>query len=340
MPLVLDREQVLGLYAEAAERKWVLPTFNAENLTTCEAILSAVLEYGQTIDIPDLPVIIGITNLYPPRPQSLYYTHTRQWQVGLRLFLEEMKVLLSDTSPFAELRVMLHLDHIQWDMDAEILHWDMCSFSSIMYDASNLPLQENIARTAAFREKYGHSVVVEGACDEIGKTGSANQMYLTSPDEAERYWKETGVDIIVANLGTEHRAAASELRYHAQLAREITRRIKPCLCLHGTSSVPVDSLHNLFNDGIRKVNIWTVLERESSALLFREMVKNATKIVGHEEVKRMQRDGLLGPQAKTAETASVEYFTTTYRQGIVFEKMKEIVTRYLKAFYRYKKEND
>ncbi|HPM19350.1 MAG TPA: hypothetical protein PK288_10255, partial [Bacteroidales bacterium] len=64
MPLILDRNHVLDVYAEAAGRKWVIPAFNAENLTTTEAILSAAMEYGAGTGQPDIPVTIGITNLY------------------------------------------------------------------------------------------------------------------------------------------------------------------------------------------------------------------------------------------------------------------------------------
>ena len=87
MPLIWERNYVLDVYAEAAERKWVLPTFNVENLTTTEAILEAVNEYGQSIGVKDLPIIIGITNKYRHRPQSVYYTQTRLWNLGLQLFL-------------------------------------------------------------------------------------------------------------------------------------------------------------------------------------------------------------------------------------------------------------
>ena len=45
MPLVLNRSEVLDLYEYASEKGWVLPTFNSENLTTTEAILSAVSEW-------------------------------------------------------------------------------------------------------------------------------------------------------------------------------------------------------------------------------------------------------------------------------------------------------
>ncbi len=93
MPLILDRQHVLDVFAEAQNRKWVLPTFNAENLTTAEAILEAVKEYGKNTGIEDLPIIIGLTNNYSHRPQSVYYTQTRKWDIGLRLFLSDLSIL-------------------------------------------------------------------------------------------------------------------------------------------------------------------------------------------------------------------------------------------------------
>ena len=74
MPLVLERNQVLEVYREAASRKWVLPTFNSENLTSTEAILTAASDYAEKIGIEDLPIIVGITNKYKLRPQSSFYT--------------------------------------------------------------------------------------------------------------------------------------------------------------------------------------------------------------------------------------------------------------------------
>ena len=86
MSLVLDRSHVLEVFSEARERKWVIPSFNAENLTTMEAILAAVYENGKMKGIKNLPIIIGITNNYASRPQSVYYTHTKRWNIGLKLF--------------------------------------------------------------------------------------------------------------------------------------------------------------------------------------------------------------------------------------------------------------
>jgi fructose/tagatose bisphosphate aldolase len=333
MPLILERKQVLEVYAEAADRKWVLPAFNAENLTTIEAILAAAKDYGSKIGINDLPIIIGITNNYRPRPQSVYYTQTRQWNIGLKLFLEDLQVLTSPESPFTRLKVMIHLDHIQWDKDQELLNWDMNQFSSIMYDASLLPFEQNIKKTKAFIEKYCDIILIEGACSDITESNSEVNNNLTTPTMAEKYLRETSADIIVANLGTEHRASASNLHYNSKLAREITKRTGPCLCLHGTSSVLVNQLSLLFDDGIRKVNIWTALERNSTATLFQDMLKNAAKIIGPAKAKKLLAEKLIGSNADYNSKPSVDFYTTTYRQNIIFKNIKKIVLDYLKILY-------
>ena len=113
----------------------MLPAFNTENQTCLEAILAAAMERGKALDCPDLPIIVGVTNLYWHRAQSAEYTRTGDWKVGLRLFLDDVAVLSSDDSPLGDLHVMIHMDHIQWDADAELLASDLGRFSSIMYDA-------------------------------------------------------------------------------------------------------------------------------------------------------------------------------------------------------------
>ena len=333
MPLVLDREHVLDTYSEAAERKWVLPAFNSENLTTSEAILQAAKEHGHRIGVNNIPIIIGITNKYPSRPQAVYYTHTREWHVGLRLFLSDLKVLTSDESPFATLRVMIHLDHICWDTDEQLLTWDMRQFSSIMYDASSLPFEQNMQKTAGFVEQKGNIILIEGACDEMAEAGKSMGTDLTTPEMAENYFRKTGVDIIVANLGTEHRAAAATLQYNSGLACEITARVGPRLCLHGTSSVSSQHVAHLFDDGIRRVNVWTALERDSAPVLFQNMLENASRIIGPEKVNQLVQDKLLGNNIDDGMKASVNYFTTAYRQEIVFQRMKDIVSGYLSLWY-------
>ena len=333
MPLVTERSKVTDIYAEAAGKKWVIPTFNSENLTTTEAILSAALDFSRKTGQPHIPVTIGITNQYSHRSQSVFYTHTRQWDIGLRLFLADLSVLTSKGSPFEKLSVMVHLDHTQWDSDKPLLEWDMKMFSMIMYDASSLPFEENIKLTAGFIEKHRHEIVIEGACDEIVDATGDTRSDLTSPEQAVRYLDRTGADFIVANLGTEHRASAADLKYHGDLARQISRLTGTKLVLHGTSSVGNDQIRNLFDDGIAKVNIWTILERNSAPVLFSDMVANAAGITGQEKAEEMYRAGLLGEKCSRTGRASLSHYTTVYRQDIIFGVMKKIVLDYLDLWY-------
>jgi len=334
MPLILKRNKVLDVYHKAAQREWVIPTFNTENLTTTEAILAATLEYSRLINQPDLPITIGITNQYNHRSQSVYYTHTRRWDIGLKLFLADIEVLTGEEgSPYKNLMVMIHLDHTQWDTDKPLLDWDMDKFSMIMYDASSLPFEDNIRLTAKFVEENGHKIVIEGACDEIVDATGDERSNLTTPEQAIRYMTQTKADFIVANLGTEHRASAADLKYHGDLARQISKLTGPKLVLHGTSSVGNDQVKNLFTDGIAKVNIWTIMERDSAPVLFEDMVKNASRIIGKEKTEAMIEAGLLGPKVMRTGKASLSHYTTVYRQDIVFDEIKKIVFEYLKLWY-------
>ena len=333
MPIVNRYHEVAEEYAKAARLGWVIPCFCSENLTTTEAILSAVKEYGEEKGIPDLPVTIALTVQYDHRSQARYYTHSRDWKTGLKLFTADVKALTEPGSPYAGIRVMLHLDHIQHDLDQELLDSDLSDYSSIMYDASALPFEENIRKTAAYVSKMKGRILIEGACDEIfDATGLAHNA-ITTPGNAKRYCDETGVDLIVANLGTEHRASGKDLKYLSPQARAIRDVIGPKIVLHGTSSVPNEQVADLYRDGICKVNIWTSLERDSTPALFESMVKAAVENAGRDTVERLVREGFLTEKALGAPSAMLSHFTTVYRQDIIFHEMKKLVRNYLCMWY-------
>jgi len=300
-------------------------------------VLAATRQHGEALDLDDLPITLAVTNQYPHRTNSAHYTHTRRWDVGLRLFLADLKELTRADSPFGRLRVMVHLDHTQHDADRELLEWDMGQFSSIMFDASTLPFDENIRATRRFVETRGRQIVVEGACDEIvdavpGRVAPTDE--LTTPEDAERYLAETGVDFIVANLGTEHRASAADLKYHADLARRIAARVGPRIVLHGCSSVPQRQVRNLFADGVCKVNIWTALERDTVGALLEQMTADAAKIVGAPQARKLHARGLLGDSCDLDSDPALSHYPTCWRQDIIFREMVRIVSGFLEMWYR------
>ena len=333
MPLILSRPEVLALYSEAAERRWVLPSFGTENLTTTEAILAGALAHAEKTGIPDLPITVAITHRYAERSQTSAYSHTGDPVLGLRLFHADLHALAAPGSPFARLRILAHLDHGQHDLDLDALDSPEWNFSSVMFDASALSFEDNIRATLAYVERHGATLVIEGACDSIAHVGEAGATPCTPPDDAERYYRATGVDWIVANLGTEHRAGVSQLAYRDDIAREISRRIGPRLCLHGASSVAPDRLGKLFADGVGKVNLWTALERDSSADLLAELVARPSSVAGAATARRLQEQGLVGPRADVTGSVSLDYCTTRYRQQVVYQSMKRAVTAHLARWY-------
>jgi fructose/tagatose bisphosphate aldolase len=329
MPLILTRSEVLAIYAESAARRRVHPLFSTENLTTTEAILAGAKDYGERIGEPNLPVTIGITHRYPERPQTTAYCPSGDPVLGMRLFQADLRALTGPETPYARLRVLAHLDHGQYDSDGDILDSPAGIFSSVMFDASTLPFEENMAATRRYVERHRHEVVIEGACDTIARVGEAGSTPCTRPEDAERYYQNTKIDWIVANLGTEHRAGIAKLNYRDDVARQISARIGPHLSLHGVSSVDPERLGRLFEDGIGKVNFWTALERDSSAELFATLVEHAALAAGPLAASQLQQRGLLGARADVTSAVSLDYCTTRYRQGIVFQSMKRIVENYL-----------
>lgn len=331
MPIITGRENVLAVYEEAAKRGWVIPCFCSENLTTTEAVLSAASEFATQRGLERVPVTLAITNQYDHRSQSVNYTNTRRWDIGLRLFRSDLEIV-SEVYPNVD--ILIHLDHAQHDSDAEMLESDLSMYSSVMYDASSLPMEENIQKTKAYVQRKGHELLIEGACDEIVDATGEARCEITDAEKCARYKAETGVDVVVANLGTEHRASGQDLHYYSDAAQAIKAKIGPRICLHGTSSVSNDQIVKLFDDGICKVNIWTALERDASPALTEWTVKNAAKCGGPKLEQKLIEEGYLTESSKTGDRASLQHFTTTARQEIIYAEMKKIVYGYLDLWYR------
>lgn len=333
MAIILGRQNVMGVYREANERGWVVPTFCSENQTTTEAILAACQAKAEQLQMR-VPVTVAMTGRYSHRPQAVHYAGSRNPETGIELFLGDCQTLARPAGDYPDVDVLTHLDHGQPDDDAGWLAGDLSRFSSVMFDASGRPWAENLAMTAAFAAAKGRDILVEGAADEVVDATGKPQGNLTTPERAEQFVAETGVDMVVANLGTEHRASAADLRYYPEAARAIAARIGPRMVLHGASSVPPELLSSLLADGVCKVNIWTALERDSSPVLLRAMLERADSVVGSAAATDLARDGLLGAAAPIYGKADISYFTSSWRQEVIGKAMVSIIARYLDLWYR------
>jgi fructose-bisphosphate aldolase class II len=138
----------------------------------------------------------------------------------------------------------LHLDHGR--DHAVIARCITGGFTSVMIDASHLPLEDNIKETKqVVKLAHAEGVSVEA---ELGRLRGIEDMIsvdereatLTKPEDAERFVTETGVDFLAPAIGTSHGAFKfkGEAKLDLERLKEIKKRVGIPLVLHGASTVP------------------------------------------------------------------------------------------------------
>ncbi|MEZ0537845.1 ketose-bisphosphate aldolase [Caldicellulosiruptoraceae bacterium PP1] len=166
--------------------------------------------------------------------------------------------------------VVLHLDHTK---DIKIIHDAIdARFTSVMIDASDKPLEENIKITKEVVE-YAHSkgVSVEAELGMIGTTDfvetDKDEELYTNPEEAKYFVEKTNVDALAVSVGTAHGVYSSirqpKIDYNRLI--EIGELTDVHLVLHGGSGIPAQMIVKaikLEKGSISKVNIATDLELE------------------------------------------------------------------------------
>ena len=171
----------------------------------------------------------------------------------------------------------LHLDHTK---DPEVIRAAIdAGFESVMIDASEKSLQENIAATksiVALAHPKGVSVEAElgriASNDKIETVG--DQELYTVPEEALLFVDETGIDALAVSVGTAHgvyKTKAPTIDY--AIIKKIRALTPVYLVLHGGSGVPTDIMVNSYmieGGGISKVNIATDIELAFLAGIGRE----------------------------------------------------------------------
>ena len=171
----------------------------------------------------------------------------------------------------------LHLDHTQ---DFELIKQAIdLGFTSVMIDASQQPLDGNIATTRQVVEyAHAHGVSVEA---ELGKIGTADfiesdvdEELYTDPQEAALFVAQTGVDALAISVGTAHGVyLVRQPKVDIGRLNAIRALTDVALVLHGGSGTPAEMVHNaiqLSGGGVSKVNIATDLELGMLAALGRK----------------------------------------------------------------------
>ncbi len=212
------------MYAKAVKENYAIPQFNINNMEFIQAALEVAEEMKA-------PIILAAST------SAIKYA-------GMNYLMAMVKAGCGDCS----VPVAMHLDHGATPADAK-----MCidaGFTSVMIDASHEDLDGNIRITKEVSDlAASKSICVEA---ELGRLGGIEDevvvdekdAFLTDPDEAKRFVKESGCDALAVAVGTSH--GAYKFKKTPELAMDRITEIKQltgiALVLHGASGVPQDLL--------------------------------------------------------------------------------------------------
>lgn len=150
-----------------------------------------------------------------------------------------------------------------------ILHCDHCpdpvlckqavdaGYNSVMIDASDKPLDENIAIVKDVVE-YAHAcgVFVEAEVGHVAHGDGAS--WDANVDEAVKLIEATGADALAVAIGSEHGFYKKPPKLNYDLLKQVSQALPSVpLVLHGGSGIPADDVRRAVRDGIRKVNVGT-----------------------------------------------------------------------------------
>jgi len=158
--------------------------------------------------------------------------------------------------------VVMHLDHGQSLED--IRRALEAGFSSVMIDASHLPLEENILLTReAAQMAHAVGVSLEGELGQIGgkEEEIVSEGLLTDPEMVPYFVEATGLDVLAASFGSIHQKATRDAHLDLPRLERIAAATPLPLVLHGGSGVPNNMLQAAAGRGVAKVNVGTELQR-------------------------------------------------------------------------------
>ena len=222
---------------KAKEGKYAIGQFNINNLEWTKAILTASQEKNS-------PVILGVSE------------GAAKYMGGYKTVVNMVKGLISDLN--ITIPVVIHLDHgttfesVKKAIDA--------GFTSVMYDGSHYPIDENIKETKKVVE-YAHArgVSVEAEIGTVGgnEDGIIGGIQYADKDECVRLVQETGIDCLAPALGSVHGPYVGEPKLGFIEMEEIKKATNLPLVLHGGTGIPVEQIKRAISCGTCKINVNT-----------------------------------------------------------------------------------
>ena len=225
---------------KAHEGHYAIPAFNTNNLEWTQCILRAVQE-------TNTPVMIQTSE------------GAAKYMGGYKVVVDMVNDLIDSMG--ITVPVALHLDHGTYEGAKACIE---AGYSSVMFDGSHFPIDENIAKSKEIIElAHAKGVSVECEVGGIGGTedGVTSNGELADPAECKKI-ADLGVDFLAAGIGNIHgKYPENWAGLNFDRLAEIKEAIggKP-MVLHGGSGIPFEQTKKAVSLGVSKININTELQ--------------------------------------------------------------------------------
>lgn len=246
---------------DAEEKHYAIGCINTPNVETIRAIIGAAEELN-------VPIIIDHAEVHDPL-----------------IPIESIGPKMVEYAKNAKVPVCVHLDHGS-DYNF-VMRAIRSGFSSIMYDCSALPFEENVEKLKHFT-KIAHNLglTVEA---ELGIMSSTEEdshggkpltredirKSFTEPDQAAEFAERTGVDALAVCFGTMHGIYAEEPLLDIDRVKAIRAAMpKDCrVVMHGGSGVDAAQVQAAISAGCSKINYYSYMAKGTSKHIYETLHK-------------------------------------------------------------------
>ncbi len=258
---------------KAVAGKYAVGQFNINNLEWTKAILATAEENKS-------PVILGVSE-----GAGKYMTGFKTVAAMVKAMIEEMNI----TVPVA-----LHLDHGTYEGCYKCIK---AGFSSIMFDGSHFPIEENIEKTKELvKVSHAMGMSIEAEVGSIGgeEDGVVGMGEIADPNECKKI-ADLGVDFLAAGIGNIHGKYPANWKGLDFDALAKTKELigDLPLVLHGGTGIPADMIKKAISLGVAKINVNTECQ-----LYFQEATRKYIEAGKDLEGKGFDPRKLLAPGAE------------------------------------------
>jgi fructose-bisphosphate aldolase class II len=259
--------------AKAREEGVAIGHFNVSTLDGAFAVADAAQDLR-------VPVIIGVSE------GERDYTGVRTIAAAVKSMRDErgQEIFLNADHTYTFERVKEAID---------------AGFDSVIFDGAKLSLEDNIEITrkcVEYARASGRDVVIEGELGYIGQSSkvldsipagaAVTEDMMTKPEDAARFIRETGADMLAPAVGNIHGIVrGGDPALNTKLVKRIAEAVDVPLVLHGASGNTADDIEKCVKNGIAIVHVNTELRLAYRAALVKSLSENPDEVAPYKYLR-------------------------------------------------------